>query len=81
MKTTAILVAAAAAFLFASGPAFTAETEASQTQTKAKQCYRTFHKQAFRTKVPCRKVVDTRTQPMKPVSTEPKPQPAPEKKP
>ena len=81
MKTTAILAAAAAAFLFASGPAFAAETEASQTQTQAKRCYRTVHKLPYRIKVPCRKVMDTKAQPMRPAPSEPAPQPVPEKKP
>lgn len=79
MKTTAILAATAAAFLLTSGPTFAADTQGTQTQTK--RCYRTVHKLPFRIKVPCRKVTDTKTEPMKPAPSEPAPQPAPEPKP
>ena len=82
MKTTAILAAAAAAaFLFTGAPTFAAETEAAQEQTQAKRCYRTFHKAAYRVRVPCRRAIDIKAQPMRPAPSEPAPQPVPEKKP
>lgn len=81
MKTTAILAATAAAFLFASGPTVAAETGESQAQTQTKRCYRWVHKLPYRVRVPCRKVMDMKTEPMKPAPSEPAPQPAPEKKP
>ena len=51
MKTKAILVAAAAAFLLASGPAFADNSQSGE----AKRCYRTLHKVPFPIRVPCPK--------------------------
>ncbi|GEM_PF-6304750 len=55
MKTTAILAATLAAFLFTGAPTFAAETGAvkSQTQTQPKRCYRTVHKLPYRHRVKC----------------------------
>lgn len=75
MKTTAILAAAAAAFLMTSGPVVAAQPEAGPKQTRVKYCYRTVHKLPYRIKVPCRKVMDIKYQPTKPA-----PQPVPEPK-
>ncbi len=52
MKTKTILATtAAAAVLFASGPAFAAD--ANETQPQAKVCYRFFHKVPFPIRVRC----------------------------
>ncbi len=82
MKTTALLAAAAAAFLFTSGPTLAGETQETKAQTQTKRCYRTVHKLPFRIKVPCRRTTDMKTEP-KPYepAPQPAPEPAPEKKP
>lgn len=74
MKTTIILAAAAAAFLFTGAPTFAADMQENQTQVK--RCYRTVHKLPFRVRVPCRKQHDMKLEPMRPA---PLPAPPPKK--